>query len=1706
MCLMPAYFAMHELIRSYPNEMENGPYKSIQENIITFMDSFSRPARLLYSQVHQSIKPVCGITPPTAPGFRLDSTNLILTSIKGAMRYPDFLTSAQVPLLCYVLGQLRSTELTAGMLDSSTGKAKTRSVGLELALVDWIVDIMQVIESIDDCRWVRTMFEHLISVVITFMLGSTIRFNEIVVKLNAKLTDFVPCLRLFDILFPDAEDPARAIELQTLGCKKQCRKHRSSEMSAEPDVTLTPPAESTASDTQTGRASDRTLMSEVCGRTGVTSPTSEPEADGLIYSTDEGSDEDVCLTSILPPVRHRSGTCCRRQTRWMHLATAPVCLWQHVLRKSRTGHDHLPRAMPPALRPIEARISYRMRSLVEAVENFGSGSPTSPVASQLTWKELFIVLNAYSTDNEAGQLIQHVIDMFWHGGEDEVPDLSPYATLWPKLFDNGSVCLPYGLVARGKLHPLPNHLIRTMSVHLRMLVLHLLLQKLATLQFSEQLTTPAVAETMCRILTCREVEPSNISRILNLLPKLQPICNSGSGSGSDQGSNPKETSGNLSACYLLSTLLDTLGHRLVDTFLPEVRVQCLVTFVTLLRMWTALSSAETEDPKLCKETGKGQELDELSSFSDKLLVHVALGVSLSFCIKMNDYTELLKACYYSLDWTICKVVRSLQTPDCVIYGLCSAITLASLAQAQAAAAAAAAASSSTTTATTTSAATITTSTLAVASSASNMMPTGPNCSTFVTASGIASQTNAVRGSVVGQKQTPLGLVPPSNNSSSVPPPASDIPTTSTAPLQHLSSGYPFLMTEFVELNRLTLFGLLQIYYAFDLDEASAMKAFLVEQVRTMCDRCGPSSLSDLPRLISSRLPEFLVHTMRQRASPNVSSLSGAPSGDCVDKRANLSILLSSVVREFTQLTDGETTWASIDCRGNLIFCIILRLSVANVNARLRTLCDYVVACLSTTLSGDDFMSQKCLSSLCDFCVAWRVVPLDRFLMFLLTHTSYQGTELDIVNGILVYVFIHCAKLSEAIDCMQSLFPVSVVVDQCDYPSGRQSSEARSQLHPDPLSSRRWAECVSRLHELIPDQGVTDLIVNTATSDPCKTTMEYGDGRAFVYLPVLYGHLTLRLLPLVEAILAQFLETNLPLVHLIPFCRAVVPLFRFHRRPINVCYVLLREHWHFVPPETENFLTRELQTSCPSKDGRLKWLVDRLRVQLIVYCVLCRQQELSTNLANSQRKRLPSDATTTATAFVGLLTQTTWTELRNTFDACVQAYEAACGLHATDVANAERELECRLYAWFKSREICIDAQFVPNLLEPILRSMRNYGLLGHPAAWRSWHLEESVNIQSAGLYAGAVEIMCSFFSPREFVSALTEFLCALSNDSTLGGYMNVVGAFTAILPVAYRLALCQFAVTLFTDSVLTDPTTAEDWHGAAHSADAGYDDFMEPSTVCARWRRSKRKNRHSRLLHCSTEENLPKITLVAPPRIAVNFFRDFLPPQLPNSSNTGVAVDAETPERLSRSKTLLKASLWHAVWAHANATQLTSLPSFFAELILPQLRNEAQLLMSFYLVAPLMGSLHTERPAKLIDLTAELYRAVQQVDSCLASGLEPEHTGDGSVDNALMDTVTANAPIPMVHVDTIADLLYHIKYMYVGNGVLEQVRPLLPKLRANLRKRLKFILPPSESFIAQPPTQLEHVQSRAFPGELVHAVYEGRIYRAATKPPFSGEDF
>ncbi|VEL34854.1 unnamed protein product [Protopolystoma xenopodis] len=109
-------------------------------------------------------------------------------------------------------------------------------------------------------------------------------------------------------------------------------------------------------------------------------------------------------------------------------------------------------------------------------------------------------------------------------------------------------------------------------------------------------------------------------------------------------------------------------------------------------------------------------------------------------------------------------------------------------------------------------------------------------------------------------------------------------------------------------------------------------------------------------------------------------------------------------------------------------------------------------------------------------------------------------------------------------------------------------------HPDPITSRHWPALLLRLHRLLPDRPGC-----AAGSEP------YGDTRMQLEeppewdevsmtgnllppaLPVIYGHLLLRLLPLLEIFFAQCLEVAPPLTKLVRFCRLVQPLFRFHRK-------------------------------------------------------------------------------------------------------------------------------------------------------------------------------------------------------------------------------------------------------------------------------------------------------------------------------------------------------------------------------------------------------------------------------------------------------------------------------------------------------------------------------------------------------------------------------
>lgn len=100
----------------------------------------------------------------------------------------------------------------------------------------------------------------------------------------------------------------------------------------------------------------------------------------------------------------------------------------------------------------------------------------------------------------------------------------------------------------------------------------------------------------------------------------------------------------------------------------------------------------------------------------------------------------------------------------------------------------------------------------------------------------------------------------------------------------------------------------------------------------------------------------------------------------------------------------------------------------------------------------------------------------------------------------------------------------------------------------------------------------------------------------------------------------------------------------------------------------------------------------------------------------------------------------------------------------------------------------------------------------------------------------------------------------------------------------------------------------------------------------------------------------------------------------------------------------------------------------------------------------------------------LYKALQQVDEALAA-----------------------KNIPLYHVNTIADLLYHIKYSYVGKAGQDEVQGLLLKMRPHLQACLKFI------FSSSPVNPDGISLLNGYPK------FEDREYRAALKPPALIED-
>lgn len=96
---------------------------------------------------------------------------------------------------------------------------------------------------------------------------------------------------------------------------------------------------------------------------------------------------------------------------------------------------------------------------------------------------------------------------------------------------------------------------------------------------------------------------------------------------------------------------------------------------------------------------------------------------------------------------------------------------------------------------------------------------------------------------------------------------------------------------------------------------------------------------------------------------------------------------------------------------------------------------------------------------------------------------------------------------------------------------------------------------------------------------------------------------------------------------------------------------------------------------------------------------------------------------------------------------------------------------------------------------------------------------------------------------------------------------------------------------------------------------------------------------------------------------------------------------------------------------------------------PLVRKEPQLLFICHLVGPFLHRFSQERPSATMDLTCTLYELLAAVDQ---------------------------ANTNLEYMDPICDLLYHIKYMFVGDTMKTEVEGVIRRLRPALQMRLRFI--------------------------------------------------
>ncbi|XP_044767025.1 mediator of RNA polymerase II transcription subunit 23 [Coccinella septempunctata] len=247
-CLLPGYLLVNELQKSYPE----CPHWCLSSLFSDYIDSFRALVQMVSIVGMSEMRPVVDHSgyPPEhlINSWKLDPTSLRFT-LKGILPYPPELLEKQTGLLRYVLEQPYSRDMVCGMMGLQK-QHKMRCAALEEQLVELLIMALERTESESDESATQRLWLHLSSQLIYFVLFQFASFPNIVMSLRSRLqgrdfkkgrddlmwvllqfisgsiqrnplSNVLPVLKLYDLLFPEQEPPLPIPDLKNPKCTRQ---------------------------------------------------------------------------------------------------------------------------------------------------------------------------------------------------------------------------------------------------------------------------------------------------------------------------------------------------------------------------------------------------------------------------------------------------------------------------------------------------------------------------------------------------------------------------------------------------------------------------------------------------------------------------------------------------------------------------------------------------------------------------------------------------------------------------------------------------------------------------------------------------------------------------------------------------------------------------------------------------------------------------------------------------------------------------------------------------------------------------------------------------------------------------------------------------------------------------------------------------------------------------------------------------------------------------------------------------------------------------------------------------------------------------------------------------------------------------------------------------------------------------------------------